>query len=125
MNRELIEWMLWVIQSAEHFQGKQELAEALRQAIEQAEKQKPVAWMLECQTMTGDTTWYLSWSQSGAVMCNRLKGKEHEKPLYTAPQREWVGLTDEDIAELRREGAHSVSDKDFRAIEVKLKEKNT
>ena len=40
-------------------------------------------------------------------------------------QRTWVGLTDEEIAELRRNGAHSVSDKDFRAIEAKLKEKNT
>ena len=38
---------------------------------------------------------------------------------------EWVGLTDEDIAELRRNGAHSVSDKNFMTIEAKLKEKNT
>ena len=45
---------------------------------------------------------------------------------YTAPpKREWVGLTDDDIAEIRRNGAHSISDKDFRAIEAKLKEKNT
>lgn len=36
----------------------------------------------------------------------------------------WVGLADEDIAELRRNGAHSVSDADFMAIEAKLKEKN-
>jgi hypothetical protein len=40
-------------------------------------------------------------------------------------RKEWVGLTDEDIFELRRNGAHSVSDIDFRAIEAKLKEKNT
>ena len=40
-------------------------------------------------------------------------------------KQEWVGLTDEDMYQLRREGAHSVSDKDFRAIEAKLKEKNT
>lgn len=37
---------------------------------------------------------------------------------------EWVGLTGEDIAELRRLGAHSVSDRDFIAIENKLKWKN-
>lgn len=42
-----------------------------------------------------------------------------------AAQREWVELTDEDIFQLRREGAHEVSDKDFEAIEAKLKEKNT
>ena len=40
-------------------------------------------------------------------------------------KREWVGLTDEDIWQLRRDGAHEVSDKDFKAIETKLKEKNT
>lgn len=42
------------------------------------------AWMLECPTMTGDTGWILSWSQSGAGMCNRIAGKPHEKPLYTS-----------------------------------------
>lgn len=46
------------------------------------------------------------------------------KPLPWEPDELWVGLTDEDIYELRRNGAHSVSDKDFRAIEAKLKEKN-
>ena len=40
-------------------------------------------------------------------------------------QREWIGLTDHDIHQLRQQGAHSVSDKEFRAIEAKLKEKNT
>ena len=39
-------------------------------------------------------------------------------------KREWVGLSDEDIWQLRRDGAHEVSDKDFKAIEAKLKEKN-
>ena len=39
-------------------------------------------------------------------------------------KRMWVGLTDEDIWQLRRDGAHEVSDKHFKAIEAKLKEKN-
>jgi len=49
------------------------------------------------------------------------------RPVYTHPQpkREWVGLTDEDIWQLRRDGANEVSDKHFKAIEAKLKEKNT
>ena len=34
-------------------------------------------------------------------------------------KRPWVGLTDDDIYQLRREGAHEVSDKDFKAIEAK------
>jgi len=45
-------------------------------------------------------------------------------PDATKMMREWVGLTDHDIHQLRQQGAHSVSDKDFRAIEAKLKEKN-
>ena len=56
----------------------------------------PVAWMLECPTMTGDTGWILSWSQSGAGLCNRLQGEEHEKPLYTSPPRR-EALTDAEL----------------------------
>ena len=45
--------------------------------------------------------------------------------LVAAHERQWVGLTDEDMAELRRSGLHEISDKHFRAVESKLKEKNT
>lgn len=51
-------------------------------------------------------------------------GGHRFKAAYVAAQREWVSLTDDDIALLRRQGAHSVSDKDFRAIDALLKEKN-
>jgi ferric-dicitrate binding protein FerR (iron transport regulator) len=44
--------------------------------------------------------------------------------LVAAHERQWVGLTDEDMAELRRSGLHAISDTDFRAIEAKLKEMN-
>ena len=57
----------------------------LRAKIEQMEKQEPVAWMLNCQTLSGDTGWILSWTQSGAGLCNRLKGEENEKKLYALP----------------------------------------
>lgn len=52
-------------------------------------------------------------------------GVVHRKgsSCYYPDKREFVGLTDDDIALLRRQGAHSVSDKHFRAIEAKLKEK--
>jgi len=58
---------------------------------------------------------------------DKTQESEHE---FECPRcghccREWVGLTDEDIWQLRREGANEVSDKDFKAIEAKLKEKNT
>lgn len=47
---------------------------------------EPVAWMLGCQTLGGDAGWKLSWSQSGAGVCNRLTGKEFEHALYTEQQ---------------------------------------
>jgi hypothetical protein len=48
------------------------------------------------------------------------------QPLYTAPpQREWQGLTDEEITALKHNGDRYISSQDFaRAIEAKLKEKN-
>ena len=59
--------------------------DTLRARIEEMEKQKPVAWMLNCQTLGGDTGWMLSWTQSGAGMCNRLSGEENERKLYALP----------------------------------------
>jgi hypothetical protein len=58
-----------------------------------------------------------------------FKGGEY---LYTTPQpqREWVGLMEEEIAELHHEikvrlmGTFKIEDI-YRAIEAKLKEKNT
>ena len=78
---------------------------ALRQAIEQAEKQEPVAWEQFHEHMAG--------------------------PNYVAPQSTWVGLTNEEIAEVEDEyivdyripaGSAWNFAKD---IEAKLKEKNT
>jgi predicted RNA-binding Zn-ribbon protein involved in translation (DUF1610 family) len=55
----------------------------------------------------------------------------HTVPLYTAPpKKQWVGLTDEEIAELHHEikvrlmGTYKTEDI-YRAIEKRLKEKNT
>ena len=70
-----------------------------REALAQNDEQEPVAWMLECPTMTGDTGWILSWSRIGAGLCNRLQGEEHEKPLYTAPPKR-KPLTDVGINEI-------------------------
>ena len=48
-------------------------------------------------------------------------------PLYTSPpaQRTWVGLTDEEREQHRNDWHSNIHDKEFRAIEAKLKEKNT
>jgi hypothetical protein len=86
--------------------------QALRQAIEQAEKQEPVAWMEDSI---------------------EFYAKDHPTnsctiPLYTAPvKREWIGLTAEEI-----ENIFEISPSEYtdpfalpRAIEAKLKERNT
>ncbi len=91
---------------------------SLRQAIEQSEKQEPVTWLAPR---------YEGGHENLAV----VDKKEFDAfPVYTTPQpqREWVGLTDEELKPLCDVnhiiyGAYTV---DFvRSIEAKLKEKNT
>lgn len=64
----------------------------------------------------------VDWKLSDAIKAIHAAIDEAEKQESA---KAWVGLTDEEIAELRRNGAHSVSEADFRAIETRLKEKNT
>ncbi len=111
--------------------------EALRQAIEQAEKwdtsdmahrsgglsveQEPEAWMGITDNPYCDD-----------ADCNNPKGRAmrwHKKLLYlykqehAAPKREWVGLTEKEIFEADNAGQGLI---EFaRAIETKLKERNT
>jgi hypothetical protein len=80
--------------------------DALRTAIAEAEKQEPVTRSIK------------SMLQPDAYLQNGMLN-----PKYTTPpaaQRQWVGLTDEEIDEWTPE-IHSV----IQAIEAKLKEKNT
>jgi len=65
----------------------------------------PVAW----REVAGKTTKYYDYNEQG-----------RGEPLYTAPpKREWVGLTDEEKRQI-------LLDVDWiKAIEAKLKEKNT
>lgn len=83
-------------------------------AIKQAEKQEPVAW------------W--DGNPRNSIGISKTKEVDDWQPLYTAPpKREWQGLTDEEIAVISVEcGLVTPSDLYFaRAIEAKLKEKNT
>ena len=86
---------------------------ALRQAIEQAEKQEPVAWIYEGNLhIFNPTDWAIE--------------PESVQPLYTAPPRkEWVGLTDEEIAQTVGSPIDEVYLSDFRRVIEKLKERNT
>jgi len=128
--------------------------EAVLQAIAEAEKQEPVAWMYVCdgdeahpvlvhtQKDWTKTSWWhevplyttpqpkqeqsepVGWIDSKGNMIC-TKINESCKPLYTTPpKREWVGLTKEDIDYL---GIHTTDThpEDFiRYVEAKLKEKN-
>ena len=99
-----------------------------RQAIAEAEKQEPVAY-----SYTSRITGAQGFSHHPLP---RFIDSESWgiKPLYTSPpQRQWVGLTDEDVYPLANEhlryqpedyevsGVYDLA----RAIEAKLKEKNT
>ena len=90
---------------------------ALRQAIAEAEKQEPVAWM-----------------DSDGNISDNNDYKCFPIPLYThPPKREWVGLTDKDILdalqphyeEWEASELLDLSSEDYKLIEAKLKEKNT
>ena len=89
---------------------------ALRQALE-TEKQEPVAW----RSTSPDG------KLSNKFACKPTEGN-WVTPLYTAPQKQWVGLTDEE-AKKTFEEHNCVISADLagilaRAIEAKLKEKN-
>ena len=78
--------------------------------MEPAPMQEPVAIALNTGTKQG-----VKW----------LKNVEHGVNLYTtSPQRTWVGLTDEEIAEAVGDPLDGMYLADFRKVEAKLKEKN-
>jgi hypothetical protein len=81
-------------------------------------EQEPVAWMYE---------FYADRGYPGLAF--EPQRSADNVPLYTAPsQREWQGLTDEEITGMTENGSQLMQDyaiKVARAIEAKLKEKNT
>ena len=110
MSIETMKWMLWVVESAEHFEGKKELAESLRQTIEQAENQEPVAWIVDGEIKVRlDMAGKLYYSETNVYA--------------TPPKREWHGLGINQrirIADRFHIGLDAVE-----TIEAKLKERNT
>jgi hypothetical protein len=102
---------------------------ALRQAIAEAEKQEPVAFRWIPSKVWG--SYVLSDDREKAALAQE-NGIEVE-PLYTHPQpkREWVGLTDEELNAIYEQHHNQYAEcisPNFgyeRAIEAKLKEKNS
>jgi hypothetical protein len=108
-----------------HWPALQPAITSLRQAIAELESQEPVAWVdlqKEAQQIVESK---ILWKRfiDGTPLANDIAcwmadfALQHTHP----PQRTWVGLTDDD--EIPWDG---VDAKSFaRAIEAKLKEKNT
>lgn len=114
--------------AAPHWPALQPAITSLRQAIEQAEKQEPFGWVSQ-HTVKGPYEWQFNKELSGVYRDNAIS----ILPVYTTPQpqREWVGLTDEEIVAINDQH-YNIAYRDFdadvaiaRAIEAKLKEKNT
>ena len=95
--------------------------ERLREALTQPE-QEPVAWV------DPTTLHHLKIGLEGVHLVYETE-MVNSLPLYDKPQREWVGLTDDEIQEiLGPYGDRPIKGytrKLFDQIEVKLKEKNT
>ena len=91
--------------------------DALRLAIEQA--QEPVAWKWKERVNNEFDSWVVTASEPPPYAIET-------HPLYTAP-RQWQGLTDEEIdaLDLDEDGLPSSHLEFARAIEAKLKERNT
>ena len=82
-------------------------------------QQAPVAWGV-FEVNLHD----MFFTEAEAVEMAQLKGNHAEvKPLYTAPQRTWVGLTAKEKHEFRY--SHMTTADFIEDIEAKLKEKNT
>jgi hypothetical protein len=77
-------------------------------------KDEPVAWGMKKDGVILD------------VICPDEHDREegsYTVPLYTTPQRTWVGLTDEEIENIYMETMNFQLN--ARALEAKLKDKNT
>jgi hypothetical protein len=87
------------------------IRDTLRAKLSEPEPE-PVAWL--------NKTKHGTWS-ADALKC---EGDEPSEPLYTAPpQREWVGLTDEELLDLA-DMAYANDLELLQTLQAKLKEKN-
>jgi len=79
-------------------------------------KDEPVAYINVEERKLEWATEFITWETPTVVNLPKI-------PLYTTPQRTWVGLTDEDIQKLAAE-QHDWESL-YLAVQAKLKEKNT
>ena len=122
MSREAMQIALDALEAnLGNWAAKTKAVEVLRQALKT--EQEPVAWM----THTDDLIPLFHKTRASA-----LNWQTQPTPLYTAPPKQWVGLTDEEIHDLiylsQKIDASNSPWFDclgfYRAIEAKLKERN-
>ena len=110
----------WLAEEQDHYQQTEQAITAIKEALAQP-KQEPLAWI-----STGPAS-MIHWT------ADKPAYGDDWVPLYTTPpQRTWVGLTKEEIAEFdtwhdnREEEVGWCNPSEIVAyIEAKLKEKNT
>jgi hypothetical protein len=93
---------------------------SLRQAIAELESQEPCGWQF-----FHNGKWH-NGMETNNHRANTEAAGVPVRDVYSAPQRTWVGLTDEEIEDLYFDNFSMGELKAFaKAIEAKLKEKNT
>jgi len=94
--------------------------------VQQEMEPEPVAWMYDWTTSDGE--FIKNWTTSEAETLRDTEPTiiSNVRPLYThPPRREWVGLTDEEIEDCWDGYLSDYQLEMIRAIEAKLKEKNS
>lgn len=114
-------------------------ADAIRTAIAEADKQEPVAWTeREKELIDGMIEVQLDHARRCDNIANRTMAEKQKnwdmervtllqkiKATPPAAQRQWVGLTDEEMHECWGDPLTPLGMKHARMIEAKLREKNT
>ena len=118
-DRELMQMAL---NALEHYKSPDSTIKALRARLAQPESEPFEYWnAVEGWVKIEEVRQHFDTAGCGTIY---KTGGEDRVPLYTAPpQREWVGLTDEEARELCVANVPYVVDM-VRALEAKLKEKN-
>ena len=104
-NREVMQQALEALESGLAFDTHSDVLQNLRTALEQ--QAEPVQERIT----------HITWDERGVRTVNGIPDD--------APQRQWQGLTDDEITELDMEISGRTMDECVRAIEAKLKERNT
>jgi hypothetical protein len=89
----------------------EEAIQAGKQAIAELKNQEPVAWIWK--------------DMRGQEIASLFEPRLNSVPLYTHPQRTWIGLTDEEIETIYANCSAWDKFEYERMLEAKLKELNT